>query len=125
MEFYHNLQVKYMNGAFMCCNNLNQNIFIPNSVIDLSYAFNGNNMHLSHITIDVYNLRYFNGMIGRSDYVDRSNRINVYIRSGSPTNTRFWNGGQQNNLGRFKWTLDRPNSCYYNTYYNIYIYYTL
>lgn len=107
--------------------NIVSNVYInAPSATSMSFSYTFANSGVSNIYLNISNISPTMSYMFR--YKNTSTRTNVYIKNGSTINTLFYNSGTMNSSifgSSYKWTIDSANTCYYNTTYNIYIYYNL
>lgn len=128
VTFADNSKVEYLTGMFDNCITFNQNLNIPSSAIDLSLMLN--NCCNYNCDIRIYSTKVNNvwSMLNY-DYYYVSRRVNIYVKNKSTTNSTIYksNSSQSNSIinSSFRWSTNPSNECYYNSYYNIYVYYNL
>jgi hypothetical protein len=131
-----------MNGAYRRCTNLTTPV-CGNNVTNMSYTYNGcTNLTTAVCGPNVTNMSYtysnctniqgnfyiYSNSVNKFSrcLVNRStsNMLNIYVHSGSSTNTTVRNTASQYSItgNAMTWTTDTANNCSYNTQYNIYIY---
>jgi len=89
-----NVNVVDMRGTYYNCPNLTGNMFMLSN-----------------------NVRYANDMLA---YHNEYNTINIYVYEDTITNSTLSN---YYGIGCGRWTYDEPNNCYYNSMFNVYVYY--
>lgn len=110
-----------MGYAYKDCHNLTGSPVCGKNVTGMAYTYynctnlHGNAYFYSNSVSNVVNCFY-----GRNV----SNRLNIYVHSGSTTNTTVLYNDSKSLVGSpITWVDDySTNGCYYNTSYNIYIY---
>jgi hypothetical protein len=96
-----------------------------NNVTTMSYTYYGCQNLAANSSMYCYNpnINDFQSCFGLKN---NSRRINVHVPAGSTTNTVASYNNTNSIVGKnITWTTNTSNKCYYNTAYNIYIYYDL
>ena len=115
--------VIYMTNAYANCSGLTGDFTIESNVRVLNHTFaNCTNLQGNGYFKTTYVNRFYNFILGRNN----QNMLNLFLISNSYINSNFYQYG--NRLvgaasNKDFWTLDEINNCYYNTMYNLYVYY--
>lgn len=118
-------------GIFLGCANFNQPVEIPVGATDMIETFGGCTNMSGNVIIRSKNIAHdvWGGKFGlQYTFMGKSNakRVNIFTYGNSTTNKSLYASNDVHGLaGPNSFTWSKATNCYYNSAYNIYVYYNL